>query len=269
MKKEGFFGKLFGKNADEEEGDPSSLDHEKREMIRGIVELSETTVREIMVPRIDVVSLALGAPLKELLEIILDSGYSRYPVYQDTIDNVVGVLYAKDLLRYMVDGDDVKWEDMIRTPYFVPEGKKINDLLREFRRRKVHIAIVVDEYGGTAGVVCFEDIIEEIVGDIQDEFDNEKEDILKIGESVYLCDARLNIEDLNDRLHLNLPNEDVDSLGGFVFNLIGKIPVQFEKVTFNNVDFIVQEMEGHKIISLKLVINPKKDSLVMQNEDIL
>ena len=256
MSKVGFFEKLFGKNSEDEEGDLSDLDNEKREMIKGIVELSQTTAREIMVPRIDVVSLAVGTSMQQLVEIIIECGYSRFPVYQDTIDNVVGILYAKDLLRYVFrENEEIFWKEIIRTPYFVPEGKKINTLLREFKRRKVHIAVIVDEYGGTSGVVCLEDIIEEIVGDIQDEFDNEREDILEIGKNVYLCDARVNLEDLNERLELALPDDDVDTLGGFVFNRSGKIPVQFEKVRYGNVDFIIQEMEGHKILTLKLVIN--------------
>ena len=256
MRKAGFFEKIFGRNAEDDEDDLSAINHEEREMIKGIVELSETTVKEIMVPRIDVVSLALDTPIKELLETVTECGHSRLPVFRDTIDNVIGILYAKDLLRYLVKGqEEIKIEDIIRTPYFVPGSKKINSLLREFKRRKVHIAVAVDEYGGTSGIVCMEDIIEEIVGDIQDEFDNETEDILEIGERVYLCDARVNIEDLNEKLKLALPEEGFDTLSGFVFNLFGKIPAKFEKVSYRNLDFIIQEMEGHKISTVKLIIN--------------
>jgi CBS domain containing-hemolysin-like protein len=174
-------------------------------------------------------------------------------VYKDTIDNVVGILYVKDLLQYRGADEEVDIEKIIRRPYFVPESKKLDSLLREFKRRKVHIAVAVDEYGGVSGIVCLEDIIEEIVGDIQDEFDNEVEDILEIGENTYLCDARVDIEDLNEKLSLELPEEDFDTLGGFVFDLFGKIPVKYEKVSWKGSDFIIQEMDGHKIRTVKLV----------------
>jgi magnesium and cobalt transporter len=257
LKRAGFIEKLFGKNEDEEVD--RTIGREAQEMIRGIVDLSGTTVKEIMVPRIDVVSLDLNTPIKEMLDTIIDCGHSRFPVYKDTIDNVVGILYVKDLLRHIVkNGEDIKLDEIIRTPYFVPESKKLDSMLREFKIRKVHIAVAVDEYGGTSGIVCMEDVIEEIVGEIQDEFDNETEDILEIGERAYLCDARINIQDLNKQLSLSLPEEDIDTLGGFVFNLFGKIPVKFEKVRYGNLDFIVQEMEGHKILSVKLIINEVK-----------
>jgi CBS domain containing-hemolysin-like protein len=143
---------------------------------------------------------------------------------------------------------------LVRKPFFVPESKRIDDLLRDMRRKRVHIAVAVDEYGGVSGIVCMEDIIEEIVGDIQDEFDNEREDILQIGEGVYLCDARLNLEDLAEELKLDLPVEDFDTLGGFVFDLFGKIPVKYEKVSYGGHDFIIQDMEGHKINTVKIVL---------------
>jgi CBS domain containing-hemolysin-like protein len=134
---------------------------------------------------------------------------------------------------------------------------KLDSLLKEFKHRRVHIAIAVDEYGGVSGIVCMEDIIEEIVGDIQDEFDNEDEDIMSIGEGIYLCDARMNIEDFNGELGLDISDDDFDTLGGFVFDLFGKIPVRYEKVSFKNVDFIIQTVDGHKINTIKVV---KKES---------
>ena len=261
MKKKSFFQKLFKKKkkSEDDEADLLNIDHEKREMIKGIKELSETTVKEIMVPRIDAVTIALDTPLNELLEKVYDCGHSRMPVYKETVDNIVGILYAKDLLRFLINkNEEIKLEEIIRNPYFVPESKKLNSLLREFKKRKVHIAVVVDEYGGTSGLVCMEDIIEEIVGDIQDEFDNETEEIMEIGEKVYLCDARVDIEDLNEKLEIKLPFEDYDTLGGFVFDIFGKIPVKFEKVQYENIDFIVQEMEGHKILRIKVIIHEAK-----------
>ncbi len=236
------------------------LNVEKRDMIRGIVELSETVVKEVMVPRIDTVFLSADAAHDELLERIAESGHSRFPVYKDTIDNVVGVLYVKDLLRHLARGQDFEIAALTRKPYFVPESKRIDELLRELQRRRVHIAVAVDEYGGVSGIVCMEDIIEEIVGDIQDEFDNEREDILQIGDGVYLCDARVNLDDLAEELSLELPIEDFDTLGGFVFDLFGKIPVKYEKSSFGGHDFIIQDMEGHKINTVKIVM--KRDAAV-------
>ncbi len=251
-----FFKKVFGRNGDDEEAELEKLDIEEKDMIKGVVKLSETSVKEVMVPRIDVVFLPIDISKEELLKTMAECGHSRVPVYKETIDNVVGILYAKDLLRYLIEGDgDIVLENLIRSPYFVPESKKIDSLLKEFKKRKVHIAIVVDEYGGTSGIVCLEDIIEEIVGDIQDEFDNETEEIVKIGDNVYVCDARISIEDLNSKLSIELPEENFDTLGGFVFDLFGKIPVKYEKVSFKNIDFIINTMEGHKIGTIKLIIN--------------
>ncbi|UCG00141.1 MAG: HlyC/CorC family transporter [Spirochaetaceae bacterium] len=224
-------------------------------MVKGIISLSESNVKEIMVPRIDVVSTSLDTPIAEIVNIISDCGHSRFPVYHDTVDNIVGILYAKDLLPYMVkEESEIDLEKLIRPAYFVPESKKLDSLLREFQRRRVHIAVVVDEYGGTSGIVCLEDIIEEIVGEIQDEFDNETEELLKISEDVYLCDARVNLEWLNEQLGIKLPSDDFDTLGGFVFHLFGKIPVRYEKMSYQNMDFIIQNMEGHKIDTIKLVL---------------
>jgi CBS domain containing-hemolysin-like protein len=223
-------------------------------MIRGVLRLSEKTVKEVMVPRIDTAFIGLEYSTKEMIETIDGRGFSRFPVYKDTIDNVVGILYAKDLIKYLTSREEINIERIIRKPYFVPESKRLDSLLREMRRKRVHIAVAVDEYGGVSGVVCLEDIIEEIVGDIQDEFDNEREDILEIGDNVYLCDARVDIGDLNEELDLAIPDEDFDTLGGFVFDLFGKIPVRYEKVTFRGIDFIIQEMDGHKIKTVKMVV---------------
>jgi magnesium and cobalt transporter len=244
---------MFGKPQDEKEKNLNKLDYDARDMIKGIVELSQTTVKEVMVPRIDVIFLSKDIILSEMFDMIINCGHSRFPVYEETIDNVIGILYAKDLLKYFKKPEEIEISEILRKPYFIPESKRLDTLLREFKRRHVHIAISVDEYGGVSGIVCLEDIIEEIVGDIQDEFDNEVEDILKIDEYSYLCDGRVDIEDLNKELSLAIPEEDFDTLGGFVFDLFGKIPVKFEKISFNNTDFIIQDMDGHKIKTVKIV----------------
>jgi CBS domain containing-hemolysin-like protein len=247
-----FIRKLFSAEGKDEAG--QNLTIEKQDMIRGVLRLSEKTVKEVMVPRIDTAFIGLEYSTKEMIETIDGRGFSRFPVYKDTIDNVVGILYAKDLIKYLTSREEINIERIIRKPYFVPESKRLDSLLREMRRKRVHIAVAVDEYGGVSGVVCLEDIIEEIVGDIQDEFDNEREDILEIGDNVYLCDARVDIGDLNEELDLAIPDEDFDTLGGFVFDLFGKIPVRYEKVTFRGIDFIIQEMDGHKIKTVKMVV---------------
>jgi magnesium and cobalt transporter len=247
--------RVFNSATQEEIKEFDKLESDQKEMIRGVVELSDTTVKEVMVPRIDTVFLSVDMEQEEMLEKIAESGHSRFPVYKDTIDNVIGILYVKDLLRTLVKHETIDVTTLVRKPFFVPESKRIDDLLRDMRRKRVHIAVAVDEYGGVSGIVCMEDIIEEIVGDIQDEFDNEREDILQIGEGVYLCDARLNLEDLAEELKLDLPVEDFDTLGGFVFDLFGKIPVKYEKVSYGGHDFIIQDMEGHKINTVKIVLN--------------
>jgi CBS domain containing-hemolysin-like protein len=232
------------------------LEIEQKEMIRGVVELSGTTVREVMVPRIDTVFLCIDDSKEEVLAAITESGHSRFPVYQETIDNVIGIHYVKDVLAGLFKKEPFDIKKLVRKPFFVPEPKHIDELLRELRRKRVHIAVVVDEYGGVSGIVCMEDIIEEIVGDIQDEFDNETENILKLDEQVFLCDARVNLDDLAKEIGIELPVENFDTLGGFVFDLFGKIPVQYEKTAYNGHEFIVQEMDGHKIQKVKIV---KKD----------
>ncbi len=227
---------------------------EKMKMIKGIEELPDTTVKEVMVPRIDVEFFDQGMSLADCISLITMKGYSRYPVYKDTIDNIIGMIYAKDILRFVGNHENFAIEEAMRKVYFVPESKKLDELLREFKRRKLHIAVSVDEYGGVSGIICLEDILELIVGDIQDEFDNESEDIVEISANVYLCDARTDIDELNDLLHLNLPNEDFETIGGFVFELFGKIPVNMETVSYKNVDFIVHSISGHKINTVKLVV---------------
>lgn len=236
--------------AEEELGD---LNLEEKDMIRGIVELSDTSIKEVIVPRIDVVFISDEISEDELYRTLVESGHSRFPVYRETIDNVIGILYVKDLFSKIVNKEKIVITDLIRKPYFVPETMKLDVLLREFKHRRVHIAIVVDEYGGVSGIVCMEDIIEEIVGDIQDEFDNEDDDILAVGDGIYLCYARVSIEDFNEELFMNISDDDYDTLGGFVFDLFGKIPVRFEKVTYEGVDFIIQSMDGHKINTIKVV----------------
>jgi len=234
------------------------LEDEQKQMIRGVVELSETTVKEVMVPRTDTVFLSSELTKEEMLEKICESEHSRFPVYKDTVDKVIGILHVKDILKALVNDKSVDIKELVRKPFFVPVSKHIHDLLRELRRKKVHIAVVVDEYGGVSGIVSMEDIIEEIIGDIQDEFDHETDDVVLLSEGCWLCDARVNLEFLAEETELELPVDDFDTLGGFVFDLFGKIPVKNEKIRYKDYDFIVQEMVGHKINSIKIVTHKKE-----------
>jgi CBS domain containing-hemolysin-like protein len=238
-----------------------SLETDKKEMIQGIVELSDTTVKEVMVPRIDVDFISARASREELLSRIVESSHSRFPVYEETIDKVIGILYVKDVLKSLVKTETGQFDikALARKPFFVPESKRIDDLLRELRRKKVHIAVVVDEYGGVSGIVCMENILEEIIGDIQDEFDNENEDVLELGGGSWLCETRVNLDDLSERIGIKLPVEKFDTLGGFVFDLFGKIPVKYEKAVWEGHDFIIQDMEGNKINSVKIILNKKEE----------
>ena len=256
-----FFKSIFSKkkNNSQESTIDEELQEEKQDMIQGIEDLPETSVKEVMIPRIDVDFINLHTTEEELYEKIAESGHSRFPVYSDSIDNVIGILYVKDLIKVIAKNEPVDLEKIIRKAFFVPESKRIDSLLREFKRRHVHIAVAIDEYGGISGIVCLEDIIEEIVGDIQDEFDNEHEDILPVGEKIWICDGRINLDDLNDQIESSFPNDEFDTLGGFVFDLFGKIPVKYEKVSWRNYDFIIQDMEGHRINLVKVIENTDED----------
>jgi len=265
LKSGNFLSQFFKGKSDQREDDPSQdLEIDEQEMIRGITELSERTVKEVLVPRIDTVFLDVDLENEDLLNKVIESGHSRMPVFRETIDNVIGILYVKDILHYMIKNrsttKDLNIEKIMRKVYFVPESKRLDSLLKEFQKKRVHIAIAVDEYGGVSGIVCMEDIIEEIIGDIQDEFDNEEEDILQIEPGIYLCDARVSIEDLNETLNLSIPDEDVDTLGGFVFEQMGKIPSRFEKVQYENINFIIQNVVGHKIKTIKIELPGENDT---------
>ena len=256
MKPGSFFHNLFKNRKEDEAGYNRDLNVEEKEMIKGVVDLAEKDAKDIMVPRTDVVFLPSNMTKEEILDLVAESGFSRFPVYEETIDNVIGILYVKDLLRSIVKKEDFVLENLLRKPYFIPDSKKINALFHDFRKKRVHIAVAVDEYGGVAGIICLEDILEEIVGEIQDEFDeDEVEDIIQTGPSTYLCDTRVSIDDLNEELKIKLPHEDYETLGGFVFDLFDKIPVKFEKKEYEGMTFIIQDVEGNKIKSVKIELN--------------
>jgi CBS domain containing-hemolysin-like protein len=229
------------------------IEQEEREMIRGVFGLGETTVRNIMVPRTDVFAVPIDEDFSNMVKIVIKSGHSRIPVYEETIDNVVGFLYAKDLLAPLLKAEppsDIK--KILRPVRFVPEGKMIDELLKELQQKKEHIAIVVDEYGGMAGIVCLEDILEEIVGEIQDEYDDEEEEIEKVGPETWICDARTQLQLINQQLGIELPMNGTDTLGGFVFNLFGKIPATHEEIVYESIRFRIEAMDGHRILKVRV-----------------
>jgi CBS domain containing-hemolysin-like protein len=230
------------------------LDDEEAKIMTNVIDLSETPVRAVMTPRIDMTSLSVDATLAKTLETILDSGHSRIPVYENTIDNVVGIVHAKDLLPlFQADTRDVDLRQVMRPPYFVPEMKKVSELLGEMRRSNHHLAIVQDEYAGTEGLVSIEDLLEEIVGEIRDEYDVDEPDIQTLSQSETLIDARMSIDDVNDRLGLNLPHKDYDTLGGLVFGLLGHEPTAGESVRVNGMEFTVESIEGRRIRNIRAV----------------
>ena len=230
------------------------LEEDQQQMIWGIVELPDITVKEIMIPRTDTQFLSAAVSKEEMLLYISKSEHSRFPVYEDTIDHIIGILHVKDALKALVSDAPFDIKALVHKPFFVPVSKHINELLHELRRRRVHIAVVVDEYGGVSGIVCLEDIIEVIIGDIQDEFDNETDNIVALGEGIWLCDARANLDELAEETGLDFPVDDFETLGGFVFDLFGKVPDKFEKISFKGIDFTVQDMYGHKIKSVKISV---------------
>lgn len=246
-----FLSQIFKPRAKTESSSNESVE-EQREMIEGVEHLPEKIVKDVMVPRTDTVCVDNTTSMDGILAILVESGHSRIPVYSDTIDNIVGILYAKDVLAALVKKESLELKRLIRPPYFVPETKRIDSLLKEFKRRHVHIAIAVDEYGGTAGIVCLEDIIEEIVGEIQDEFDEEAEQVIKIGEKAWRCDARIRLEDLNEAIGAQLPIGEYDSLAGYVFDLFERIPATGEQVTAGDLQFTVEAMEGHRLTIVRI-----------------
>ncbi|MBD3183979.1 DUF21 domain-containing protein [Candidatus Poribacteria bacterium] len=210
------------------------LEKEEREMIHGIFGLENTVAREIMTPRTDMIYLDVKSDLNHVLSTIVEKGHSRIPVYEDSVDNIVGVLHVKDLLRcWYEDKSDVSLMEMVRPPVLVPETKKIDDLLQEFKDQRTHLAIVIDEYGGTAGLVTIEDVIEEIVGEIQDEYD--EEDLLyeQLEDGSYSLDSRMPIDEANELFDIDLPLEGSDSIGGFIVNYLGRVPLAGETFSYD------------------------------------
>jgi CBS domain containing-hemolysin-like protein len=233
-------------------GEQGTIEAEEEQMIGAVLELGERRVHEVMVPRTDIVALDVGASLDETVDTIVRAGHSRIPVYEDAIDNIVGILYAKDLLPYLKGQDHAPdMRKLLRAPLFVPESMLVDDLLHSLQRRKVHIAVVLDEYGGTAGLVTIEDLIEEIVGEIQDEYDTEEPMIVKLSENEARVDGRTNIDDLVDHFEINLNGEDreeYDTVGGLIYHRIGGVPKVGDTVDIDGeVTLTVESTDGRRV----------------------
>ena len=236
--------------------DKSELKDEQN-MLEGIVRFGDETAKEIMTSRQDVVDLDFRSSFAEVLKSIVENNYSRIPVYQDSIDNVRGILYIKDLLPHLGKPATFRWQSLIRPPYFVPETKKIDDLLREFQANKVHIAIVVDEFGGTSGIVTLEDILEEIVGEINDEYDEEEKNFVRINANTYIFEGKTLLSDFYKVLHLDDDTfdeieGDADTLAGLMLELKGDFPAVHEKLEYQNFTFEILELDERRISKVKV-----------------
>ncbi len=244
----------------EEHKEQGAVDQTQRQMLEGVFELPSTTAGQIMTPRTDITGIEAGASLDEVKAAVLRGGYSRIPVYQQSLDNIVGVLYAKDLIEFLGQDKPIELRKILRQAMMVPESKPLRELLAEFKARKVHIAIVLDEYGGTAGLVTIEDIIEEIFGDIQDEYESQQERpaVRKTSDTTADVDARAYIDELKEQLGVELPEDaDYDTLGGFVFSTLGHIPGVGEQFEYKNIRFTVTEAERTKVKTVRVEVLDK------------
>ena len=233
---------------------------EESNILEGVIRFGGETVKEVMTPRMDIVDLEIQASFSEVMACVVENAYSRIPVYEDSIDNIKGILYIKDLLPHLKKGDDFKWQNLVRPAFFVPETKMIDDLLRDFQTNKIHIAIVVDEFGGTLGIVTMEDIIEEIVGEINDEYDDEERTYVKLNDTTYVFEAKTLLSDFCKILKLDADEfEEVegeaDTLAGLLLEIKGEFPKLHEKLDYKNYHFEVLEKDARRILKIKVVID--------------
>lgn len=245
---------------------------DEKSMLQGIIRFGDETVKDIMTSRNDIVDIDIKATFTEVVECVVDNNYSRIPVFQDNSDNIRGILYIKDLLPHIDKGHSFRWQSLIRPPYFVPETKKIDDLLREFQNNRIHIAIVVDEFGGTSGLVTLEDVLEEIVGDIQDEYDDEDKNYRRINNNTYIFDGKTLLSDFCRILNLGgNVFEDVegeaDTLAGLMLEMKGDFPKIHEKIEYLNFTFEALEMSERRISSVKVVVGGKSVAAKKSDKD--
>ena len=236
---------------------------EESNILEGIIRFGGETAKEVMTPRLDMVDLDISSSFKEVLDCVVENGYSRVPVYEDSRDNIKGILYIKDLLPHLKKSEDFRWQNLIRPAYFVPETKMIDDLLRDFQANKIHIAIVVDEFGGTSGIVTMEDIIEEIVGEINDEYDEEERSYVKINDHTYVFEAKTLLSDFYKIVKTDSDvfediEGDADTLAGLLLEIKGEFPKLHEKLKYEHFEFEVLEMDARRILKVKVIIGEPK-----------
>ena len=247
--------------------------NEDEKILKGVVNFSNINVNAIMCPRIDITAIDIADSLNEVVPVIIESGFSRIPVYSDTLDNIKGLLYAKDILPYMNERDGFKWQDLLRAPYFVPETKKINILLKELQIKKIHMAIVIDEYGGTSGIITLEDILEEIVGDITDESDEDEILYRKLDDNNYIFKGKILIDDIIEILNFDEdPFEFIrgesETLAGLILELTGEMPKVKQVVSFNNFKFFIEAADKRRITSVRMKVMEKDPEQEKEKEDI-
>lgn len=236
---------------------------EESEMVHGVLELKETTASSIMIPRTDISSASIDSTLGELINLVTSCGHTRIPIYKESIDEIIGILHAKDLLKQLGEDPDSKIStSILRKTYFVPGSKKVSTLLRDLKAKKTHLAIVTDEYGGTAGIITIEDILEEIVGEILDEHDHEQPLLTVIDENTILVDARMEVEKLEEHFKIKLPEGEYESVGGFIINILEKIPEVGEIIHHENLEIIIEAADKRKIDRVRITrdIPAKNDS---------
>ena len=233
-------------------------DEQERRMIRAILRLEDITAREVMVPRVDIVAAEASTPLTEAPDLMSEGGHSRFPIYEDTIDKIVSIVHARDLLRYLSPGmtsTTLTLRDIARPAVFIPESKPLDELLREFQERRVTIAVVVDEYGGTEGLITMEDLLEEIVGEIEDEFESEEPGVVRVSENEVIVDARVNLEELNELLDASLEGDGFDTLGGLLYDQFGKIPEVGDELTLGGLRMRVLSTAGLRIRKVRILLH--------------
>lgn len=231
----------------------AALQEEERQMIRGVMEMEFTTVREVMIPRTDVVAVEMGEGFDRVARVMVDAGHSRVPVYEDNIDNVVGIAYGKQVLSHLAKGTrPAGLQEIVRPAHFVPESKKVHEMLTEMRQKQLSIAIVVDEYGGTAGLVTIEDLLEEIVGEIRDEFDIQEQEVQLLTSTDVIVDARVGIDDLAEMFDVEIAKNDFDSIGGFIVNELGRMPSVGDNVRVDGISLKVLSVAGRRIKKVRV-----------------
>jgi putative hemolysin len=245
------------------------LEGDERQMIYSIFELGDTLVREIMLPRIYITALDVSTPLQEAVDALIKLGHSRMPVYQESVDNILGLLYAKDLLKVWRKGDQIaSLRSLLRPATFVPEAKKVDELLEEMQEGHVHMAMVVDEYGGIAGLVTLEDIFEEIVGEIQDEYDQSEEaPYTQVGEGEYIFQGKVDLRDFNEVMGSQLPTEETETLGGFIYEQIGRVPTNKETLQVGDINLTIEQVTGRRIRKVRAKKQPVPTREEKQDED--